>query len=158
MAQLTGEEKKQFLRQKLEEQRHLLRKSIKEFEAGDLAEAIRLAVAIRVLVHETSSCKPLLGQLTPNYLQLTILDRKPPTPPKAPPGHGAAIGMWLPIALTISEKGVQLNTKLTPENYVSSILGKWWSPRQPCLILPGLGGLSRKEIVLGVADKGRCTR
>ncbi len=40
MAKLTGEDQKKFLREKLEEQRHLLRKSIKEFATGDLTEGL----------------------------------------------------------------------------------------------------------------------
>jgi hypothetical protein len=68
MAKLTGDERKEFLGEKLEEQRHLLDKSIKEFASGDLAEGVRLAISMRVLVHETGSSKPLLGQLTANYL------------------------------------------------------------------------------------------
>jgi len=75
MAKLTGEDQKKFLREKLEEQRHLLRKSIKEFAAGDLAEGVRIAIATRILVHETGNSKPLLKQLTSNYLELKILDR-----------------------------------------------------------------------------------
>jgi hypothetical protein len=51
----------------------------------------------------------------------------------------------------MSEKGVFFNPKLDVEAYAPSILGKWWT--RPSLILPGLGGLSRKEIVLGFADK-----
>lgn len=35
--------------------------------------------------------------------------------------------------------------------YATSIVGKWWT--RPSLILPGLGGFSRREIVLGLADK-----
>jgi|SRR5580704_7675158 hypothetical protein len=151
MAKLTGDEKKKFLREKLEEQRHLLGKSIREFASGDLAEGVRLAIAMRVLVHETGGSKPLLGQLTPNYLQLEVLDRKPPKEEKLPPGTHKAVVMSVPISVQISDRGVLLNTNLGVDDYEPSILGKWWT--RPCLILPGLGGLSRKEIVLGITDK-----
>lgn len=151
MAKLTGEDKKKFLSEKLEEQRHLLDKSIKEFASGDLAEAVRLAIAMRVMVHETGGSKPLLGQLTPNYLQLKILDRKPMKEEKPPPGTQSAVIMSVPISVHISDKGVFINSKLDVEDYEPSILGKWWT--RPCLILPGLGGLTRREIILGLADK-----
>jgi hypothetical protein len=151
MAKLTGDEKKKFLNERLEEQRHLLAKSIAGFASGDLAEAVRLAIAMRVLVHETGSSKPLLGQLTPNYLQLEILDRKPTKEERAPPGTQSAVIMSVPISVQISDQGVFLNSKLDVEAYAPSILGRWWT--RPCLVLPGLGGLSRKEIVLGFADK-----
>jgi hypothetical protein len=44
----------------------VLFQTIAEFAAGDLAEAVRMAVAMRVLVHETGSSKPLLKQLAGN--------------------------------------------------------------------------------------------
>jgi hypothetical protein len=154
MAKLTGDDKKRFLSEKLKEQRHLLGKSIKEFASGDLAEAVRLAIAMRVLVYETGNSKPLLGQITSNYLQLEIPDRKPPRngAEKLPPGLQKAVVMSVPISVKISQEGVFLNPELDREAYEPSILGKWWT-RQSCLILPGLGGFSRKEIVLGLAHK-----
>jgi len=151
MAKLSGDEKKRYLRERLEEQRHLVNKSIVEFASGDLAEAVRLAVSMRVLVHETGSQKPLLGQLTPNYLELEILDRKEQKGEDPPPGTQRVVVMSVPISVQISDKGVFFNSGLDREAYVPSILGKWWT--RPCLILPGLGGFSRKEIVLGLADK-----
>jgi len=151
MPKLTGDDKKKFLRERLEEQRHLLDKSIREFASGDLTESVRLAIAMRVLVHETASSKPLLGQLTPNYLEMKILDRKPPAKEEAPPGTPSAVIMSVPISIQLSDRGVFLNPKLDVEDYAASIVGKWWT--RPILVLPGLGGFSRKEIVLGLADK-----
>jgi len=152
MGKLTGDDKTTFLREKLEEQRHLLGKSVKEFASGDFAEAVRVAIAIRVLLHETGSCKPLLGQLTPNYLQLEILDSKPvERDEKLPIGTHKTVVMSVPISLKISEQGVFLNPELDSEFFAPSILGKWWN--RPSLILPGIGGLNRREIVLGLADK-----
>jgi len=151
MAKLTGEDKKKFLLEKFEEQRHLLGKSITEFVSGDRAEAVRLAIGMRVLIHETGGSKPLLGQLSPNYLQLQILDRKPLKEEQPPRGTQKVVVMSVPISVRMSADGVFLNPKLDAENYAPSILGKWWT--RLCLILPGLGGLSRREIVLGLADK-----
>ncbi len=129
-----------------------MEKSIKDFESGDLTEALRLATTIRVLVHEASSSKPLLAQLMPNYLDLKLFTRVPhlaETPP--PNGAKRAIVMFVPIATTISDKGVFFNAERTTEGMTSVILGAWWS--RPSLILPGIGGLTRKEIVLGLANK-----
>jgi hypothetical protein len=151
MAKLTGEDRKKFLREKLEEQRHLLDKSIREFASGDLAEGVRLAIALRVLVHETGSSKPLLGQLTRNYLELKILDSKPTQEESVPPGTQQVVAMAVPISVKLTEKGVFLNPDLNVEAYATSIVGRWWT--RPSLILPGLGGFSRREIVLGLADK-----
>jgi hypothetical protein len=79
MAKLTGDDKKKFLGEKLEEQRHLLGKSIKEFASGDLAEAVRLAIAMRVLVHETdfielSKRYDPQGKFRNEYLNKNIFD------------------------------------------------------------------------------------
>jgi hypothetical protein len=151
MAKLSAEEQKKFLRERLEEQRHLLRKSINELASGDLAEGLRIAVVIRVLAHETASSKPLLKQLTPNYLQLKILDHPDAKAENAPAGTQGIVVLSVPIGITVSEKGVFLKKELDVKAYIQSIVGKWWV--RPSLILPGLGGLSRKEIVLGLANK-----
>jgi hypothetical protein len=151
MAKLTGEDQRKFLREKLEEQRHLLHKSIKEFAAGDLAEAARIAIAMRMLVHETGNSKPLLKQLTPNYLELKILDRASRKEDQPPPGSRAVVIMSVPISVKITNDGVFLDPDLDVEAYEPSFLGKWWT--RPCLLLPGLGAFNRREIALGLADK-----
>lgn len=153
MAKLSGENKKQYLRERFEEQRPFLSKSIKEFVSGDLAEAVRIAITIRVLVHETGSSKSLLGQLTPNYLDLKILDRAPVREEthELPHGTQSVVVMSVPISVKMKAEGVFLNPDLDVEAYQASILGKWWGRHS--LILPGLGGFSRKEIVRGLADK-----
>jgi hypothetical protein len=151
MAKLTWEERQKFLNERLVEQHHLLRKSIDEFASGDLAEAIRIATVIRVLAHETASSKPLLKQLTPNYLELKILDSKPTIPEKLPPGIQSAVVMSVPISVKITEHGVFLDKELHLEAKALSILGRWWT--RTSLILPGLGGFSRKEVILGLANK-----
>jgi hypothetical protein len=150
MAKLIGEDQRKFLHEKLEEQRHLLRKSITEFAAGDLAEGVRIAIATRILVHETGNSKPLLKQLTPNYLELKILDRALRKEDQ-PSGSRGVVIMSVPISVKITDKGVYLNPDLDVEAYEYSFVGKWWT--RPCLLLPGLGGFSRREIVLGLADK-----
>jgi hypothetical protein len=152
MAKLTEGDHKKFLHRSLEEQRHFLRKSIKEFTSGDLAEAVRIATTMRVLVHETGSSKPLLKQLTSNYLELTILDSAPKKEEEeAPQGMQGRVVMSVPVSLKISADGVFLNPTLAIDRYAPSILGKWWV--RECLIVPGLGGFSRKELVLGLANK-----
>lgn len=149
---MKTEDRKRFLREKLEEQRHLLRKSIREMVAGDLAEAIRIATGIRVLVHETGSSKPLLKQMTPNYLQLPILDSIPPKQEEnLPPGVRGAVVLQVPIRFHLSVEGVFLNPHINNESHALSILGKWWE--RPSPILPALGGVSRRELVLGLANK-----
>jgi hypothetical protein len=62
-----------------------------------------------------------------------------------------AIVMFVPVAIKITADGVFLNPKLDENACTVSILGKWW--KRPSLILPGLGGISRTEVILGLANK-----
>jgi hypothetical protein len=152
MAKLSPEDRSSFLSAKFEEQRHLLRKSVKELVAGDLAEGVRIATIIRVLVHETGNSVPLLKRMTPDYLQLDILDRVEKEDKEVlPPGVYKAVVLDVPISFILNEKGVFLNPELAMRLYAPSILGRWWVRHS--LIIPGVGGLSRKEVVLGLANK-----
>jgi hypothetical protein len=149
MPKLEPSQASKFIQEKLEEQRHLLQKSIKDVAAGDLIETIRVASIIRVLVHETGSSKPLLKQLTQDYLQLEVLDY-PLRESSPPPGMVALAVMRLPISISFKAQGVFLNPNLA-DGHVPTILGRWWA--RPALVLPGLGGFSRKEVVLGLVNK-----
>ena len=51
------------LRQHLVEQLGFLRRSAEAYDSGLVDEAKRLAVTIRILVHDTEKSKSLLGQL-----------------------------------------------------------------------------------------------
>ncbi|HET6199232.1 MAG TPA: hypothetical protein VFD93_02750, partial [Candidatus Acidoferrales bacterium] len=51
-----------------------LRTSVRGFYEGNFAESVRIAQAIRVLVHETGSSKPLLKQARSDGLDLQILE------------------------------------------------------------------------------------
>jgi hypothetical protein len=71
--------------QKLAEQVGLLRSSARAFDEGIDAEALRMAVHIRVLVHHTKRSRSLLNQLGVQH-QLLFLDTwQPPEPSQ--PGH-----------------------------------------------------------------------
>lgn len=144
MPKLVATDAKTFLLERLQEQYHLLRKSVDEIKHGDLAEGIRIATAVRVLVHESGSSKPLLKQIAKDYLQLEILD-SPPRKPSAP----GIIMMVIPIGFKLSNEGVHLSGDLGGKT--PTILGKWWT--RPALVLHGLGGISRREVILGLTNK-----
>lgn len=150
MAKLTALERQAVLRSKLEEQCHLLRKSIDDLAAGDLAEALRISTILRVLVHETGNSTPLLKQLSPNYLELPVPDERPPAEEELPPGVHKTVVLSVPVSLNISPDGVFFNSKLA-DNRIEIPLGTWWE--RPSLIIPSSGGYSRKEVVLGLAHK-----
>jgi len=144
---------KEYFLERLREQRHLLNKSVTEMMKGDLAEALRVAASLRVLIHETGRNKALLAQLNRNYRELEILDSEPP-PQKEPlpPGVKAAVVLSFPVGVKITDAGVFLSSEPPPpETQRPTILGKWWNCTS--LIIPGAGGFSRKEIVLGLTDK-----
>jgi hypothetical protein len=151
MAKLSTSERHARLREKLEEQRHLLRKSIDELAAGDLAEALHVSAILRLLVHESASSKPLLKQLTSNYLELPVPDLPPPPEEELPPGIQKAVVLSVPVSVRFSTDGggVFLNPELS--GHIDVPLGTWWE--RPSLVIPGSGGYSRREVVLGLANK-----
>ena len=152
MAKMSAEERKQFYLKALEEQRHLLRASIERMAAGDLVEALRVATSIRVFVHETGSSKPLLKRLDANYLELPIIDRKPDAPANTPPGVQTVV-FFCPVCASLKapEGTVSLNTDINATQHTPSKLGDWWE--NACMVLPGIGPVSRRELILGLSHK-----
>lgn len=105
-----------------------------------------------MLLHETGSSKPLLKQLDPAYLQLTILDNPPPTPARP----GGIILMWIGVGVVAStDKGVQPIVDLSEPNLQLIPLGTWWN--QFRLIFTDEKNnrimLTRRNILLTLSDK-----
>jgi hypothetical protein len=152
VAKMSAEERKKFFLAKLEEQRHLLKTAIDGMAAGDLTQALHVAALIRVLVHETGASKPLLGNLRNNYLELPILDRIPEAAPSAPPGV-QVVTFFCPLSAQMKapEGTISLITELNPKEHALSTLGTWW--RNSCMILPGIGRVDRRELILGLSNK-----
>jgi hypothetical protein len=148
MTKLTAAERRKFYSEKLADLRHLLKTALNGMAAGDLTQALHVATMVRVLVHETGSSKPLLKHLRQNYLDLPMLDRKL----IPPPGHGAAV-FYCPISAQIASdhSPIRLATDLDSDAYSLSTLGKWWA--NICMILPGVGPIYRKELILGLVNK-----
>ena len=144
MGKLTALERRTRLLANLDEQRHLLRKSIDDMAAGDLVEALRISAILRVLVHETGSSTPLLKQLATNYLDLKIFDERPRAKEDPEPV------LSVPIQFRMSSEGVFLEPQLSGSQVLGT-LGRWWE--RPSLVILGLGGFSRRELVLGLANK-----
>lgn len=155
MISVYTEERKDYLRSRFGDQRHLLRSAIEAMAAGDLTPALQIAVTIRVLIHETARQKPLLKSLRNNYLDLPILQRFEDPPKDLPPGV-QAVTFFCPISANITEADgkatVGLITSLDDAHYKQSILGVWWE-RYPCMVLPGVGPVFRKNLILDMADK-----
>jgi len=101
-----------------------------------------------VLIHETGSSKALLKQLDQSYLQFEILDRDETPPPEA---SGPPL-FRIPISLQINAQGTSLSSEISEETRVRYPLGHWWE-RPDVLVLPNVGGFTRKEVIMGLANK-----
>ena len=130
-----------------------MRKSARDFDEGDVSEAARLALAIRVLVHPGQSAS-LLTQLHVQR-KMRFLDSRSPPPVPSTPG---AIVKRFDVGLC----GIQGNTDIGGSFWVplDDIPGdaygwqpfkRWWH-RQ---VLEDLHGsvFTRAELVLFVANK-----
>jgi hypothetical protein len=149
---MKSEERKKYYGAALQEQRHLLQRSIDGMASGELAEALNVATRIRTLVHEAGRNKPLLKYLKNNYLDMPMRDIRVNVAPAGPPGT-QSITFFVPlsVSLGVPEGKLTLMKELNDEEYEDSTLGRWWT--NVFMNLPGIGPVTRKEIILGVADK-----
>ncbi|SRR5260370_5136300 len=132
---------------KLKEQVAFLRTSLRAFYAGDLAESVRIATIIRVLVHETGMSKPLLKQAKPNGLELPILEH---------------VGEWPGEEQIFSfAVSVRMGSTIAPAvdlgstHHTLSSVGAWWN-RTVFTFQSRVGTqliYTRKQVVLILSDK-----
>ncbi len=131
------------LKRHLEEHIGFLRTSADLYDKGTLAEAKRLAVSIRVLVHDTQSSKSLLGQL--GLKGREFVDTASERPHGTTTSYAGLVGMLL--------------TAGTPE-YVPHLDGMasklvsfehWWDT--PVIIDFKQRHITRKRLILAVANK-----
>jgi hypothetical protein len=96
---------------------------------------------------------PLLKRIRTNYLVLII--REFPTPPldKHSPFALKFTIMSLPFGVRVATSEPKLSIDPSPNmsEYLPCSVGEWW--RKPVLAVPGCVPLSRRDVVLGVADK-----
>jgi hypothetical protein len=133
-----------FYLSRLEDQRHLLRAAITGIRAGDLRQALTIATSIRVLVHETRSSTPLLKLLRSDYLSLPI--REWINNPRNCKAN-------LPLCVRISTEGppIALTSTLPEGSLRTGVLSSWWN--DSFISVPGVGDMSRRELILGLANK-----
>jgi hypothetical protein len=153
MTKRTTEERRAFYLAALEDQRHLLRQALAGMGKGDLIQALPIATCIRVFVHESGRSVPLLKRIRPDFLTLTIRTMPTPRPEEYSRFSNPMTLMHLPFGVSVSPSEPRLFLKLEPDmsGYETSSLGDWWN--KPVLKVPGCSPLSRREVVLGVADK-----
>ena len=129
----------------------MLKKAIAEMQRGDLTQALTIATCIRVLVHETGSSKPLLKRLRTDYLALPISDWIRGQKNAGDKREIAVID--LPICAKISDNDpkISLGHDLAFKPMCTCSLGNWWN--EPFAIIPGPTSLTRREVILGLANK-----
>ncbi len=133
------------LQQHLKDTIQALKLSIDALDKGYEGEAKRLAASIRVLVHDTSSSKSLLGQLGQKAVQ--FYDTSLPHNPNS----------WMPyIGLTAMARTNQgatyvalLDNLPSPPRWVA--LDEWWD--KVIFIDKNASRTSRKDLILAVANK-----
>lgn len=151
MTRLDKNARTAFYRKGLEDHRYLIRSAVERMAAGDLVHAISIAVSIRALIHETGASKPVLKHLRPDYLSIPIHTAKEPESAPPPPNVQKATVLKISANLMLSEGRVTLQPTLDLRNCEARTLGHWWT--HTGLIVPGGTPLSRKEIILGIANK-----
>lgn len=153
MPRMSTTERKVFYYSRLKDHRENLESAITAMSEGRLSAALTIATTIRVLLHETGRSKPLLKSLREDYLALQIREGPAATGAVFTPLNQKIAVMHLPFAVFVhfSEPRISLNPNPDMNEYGLCSLGSWWT--RPVLMVPGCEVLSRKEVVLGVADK-----
>lgn len=151
MARLDASERKIFYLTRLKEHRHLIKSAVDRMAEGDLVHAITIATSIRALIHETGSSKPLLKQLRSDYLSLPIHSTKEAVenPRFAHLQKKTVLKIAANIMITAGKP--TLRPTLDIAGCEVRTVGHWWTNLG--LIVPGGPALSRKEIILGIANK-----
>jgi hypothetical protein len=118
---------------------------------GDLVHAITIATSIRALIHETGSSKPLLKHIRSDYLSLPIHSTKETEadPRFAHLQKKTVLKIAANIMITDGKLALRPTTDIA--GCEVQTLGRWWT--NTGLIVPGGPALSRKDIVLGIANK-----
>lgn len=151
MTRLSATERKAFYLRGLEDHRHLLKAAIGRMAEGDLIHAITIATSIRALVHEAGSSKPVLKHLRPDYLSLRIYSAKEPEADPRFAHLRQKTALKIAASIMISDGKFSLRPTLDIADCQEHTLGHWWNDAG--LIVPGGVPLSRKDIILGIANK-----
>ncbi len=131
------------LKRHLEEHIGFLKSSVELYDKGTTAEAKRLAVSIRVLVHDTQASKSLLGLLGIKGRQ--FVDTASERPRSVTTSYAGLVGMLLTAGA--SEYVPHLDS-VAPK-LVS--FEKWWA--RPVIIDFKQREITRKRLILAVANQ-----
>ena len=139
----------------LVEQVDFLRASAERFDAGRQHEAKRLALTIRVLLHDTDGSKSLLEQLGLKS-KLSLLNTRTVRDP--PAGYQVLEQLGWPSGMVVLSTGVGGPTTFTPvlgsdqdSRPAEVAFDAWWE--QPLLVSKDRTMWSRRRFILGAANK-----
>lgn len=147
------------LMEHLYEQMGFLRRSAAAYDAGDFSEAKRLAVPLRILLHDSQKSKSLLTQLdlkeklrfvdTAGAIERDRFERLPGG------RFRASIGIAMPLAPIAwgSWKGFRFIARLDDHgtSFRPLPFNTWWT--SAVVAIPPKFRLSRRDLVLGVANQ-----
>lgn len=134
----------------LQERLHFLESSAASFDTGDGAEAKRLALSIRILLHDTDKSHSLLGHL--NLKNIKFYD----TAFDYDPNNSATYGGLIAIshARGSEPKYIALLDELSIKRIPQLDFDVWWNkPVFVVFIHQKPRQFSRKELILDVADQ-----
>jgi hypothetical protein len=151
MAQLSTAERKVYYLEALEQHQQLLKSAVEQMAKGNLVHALPIATSIRALLHETGRSIPLLKRLRTGYLSLPIFTAATPKSQPTPPNVRAVTVMHIAASLMIEGGKLSLNPTIDIGGCEQKSLGSWWTDLG--LVVPGGTPLSRKDIILGIANK-----
>lgn len=134
----------------LSEQLQFLRASGNAFDAGYAAEAKRIAVSIRVLVHDTRNSRSLLSQLGVKD-QTHFWDYAPDDPPGNLLPYSGLLLMRLSVGGEASGHAAlpRLDNGATPPKLIK--FESWWH----AVVIRTIAGqrYTRRDLILGAANK-----
>lgn len=145
---MTKRSKKNLMRN-LKEQVSFMISSCQAYDRGAIAEAKRLSVTVRMLVHDTSSSTSLLGQLD-SKVTASFYNTAPKETPRSICGYFGLIG----LAMRPNIAGVFAprldNLQKVAKPYMVPF-AEWWDT----VVIRDEEGktFSRKEIILNIANK-----
>lgn len=147
------EQSREELKKHLEEQFGFIQKSSREFDNGDISEARRIALHIRILLHDTKNSKSLLLTMGEKD-RVSFLDSALIFNPKNPMPYMGLVSMKIVNDHNgfMAEYKPLLNdyAKFNTTNNNWKPFDKWWNN----LIIKDQQGaiFSRKDLILHVAD------
>lgn len=140
----TRDQSPEELRQHLADQLSFLRDSADSFDKGFAGEASRLALAIRVLVHDKGRSQSLLGLLalkgSPFWDSAQDMD---------PYHHGSFAGLVMLAAGVPARDYVAMLDQVPQTRLVP--FDEWW--HRPVLVDDNRAALTREDCILSVADQ-----